>query len=309
MHATTRRPAAVRRGRLRLALLVLAVAAATAVGVAPAVQSALRDASPADPAAGPTVVYAQPASTGEPVAPLPDVPARAFAVYDATTRDFLASRGLDAEVPVASITKLMTAAVALAHGDLDEPIAVPPVETARGESVAGLRAGETLTRRQLLALLLIPSAGDAAEALAVTSGTSRAGFVERMNARARDLGLRHTHYVNPAGLDAAGQHSTARDTVLLAVRLMRSPTVRAIVRRTGARLHGRELPATNRLLDAGLGIDGVKTGHTDEAGWCIVVSAMHRGHRLMITVLGAPDEARRDEAVRGLLSWAQVADA
>jgi serine-type D-Ala-D-Ala carboxypeptidase (penicillin-binding protein 5/6) len=95
---------------------------------------------------------------------------------------------------------------------------------------------------------------------------------------------------------------------VLAARLMRSATVRTIVRRTEARLHGQVLPATNHLLGAGAGIDGVKTGHTDEAGWCIVVSAMHRGHRLVIAVLGAPDESQRDEAVRGLLSWAQAAD-
>lgn len=307
MHATMHRSAGRRRGRIRLALLVLALGVLTVVLVAPAVQGALRDAGTAEPP-GPAEVFARPTGSTEPAGPLPAVPARSFAVYDATSGKMLAGSGLDAEVPVASITKLMTASVVLAHGDLDEPIVVPPVETARGESVAGLEAGETLTRRQLLALLLIPSAGDAAEALAVTSGTSRAGFVERMNARASDFGLRHTHYVNPAGLDAAGQHSTARDTVLLAARMMRSATVRQIVRRTEARLHGRELAATNHLLDTGLGIDGVKTGHTDEAGWCIVVSAMQGGHRLVIAVLGAPDEAQRDEAVRGLLSWAQAAD-
>ena len=128
-----------------------------------------------------------------------------------------------------------------------------------------------------------------------------------MNARARALGLERTSYVNPTGLDAPGQHSTARDRCVLAARLMRSATVRTIVRRTGARLHGRELPATNHLLDTGLGIDGVKTGHTHGAGWCIVVSAMHAGHRLVIAVLGAPDESQRDKAVRGLLSWAQAA--
>jgi D-alanyl-D-alanine carboxypeptidase (penicillin-binding protein 5/6) len=297
----------VRRGRLRLALLVLVVGVLATVFVAPAVQSAMRDGGAADPA-GPAEVSG--GATGSAVAagPLPDVPARSFAVYDATTRKVLASRGLDEEVPVASITKLMTASLVLAHGGLDEPLAVPPVETARGESVAGLEAGETLTRRQLLALLLIPSAGDAAEALAVTTGTSRAGFVERMNARARAFGLRHTRYANPAGLDAPGQYSTARDTVVLAARMMRSATVRTIVRRTEARLHGRTLPATNHLLDTGLGIDGVKTGHTDGAGWCIVVSAMHRGHRLVIAVLGARDESPRDEAVRALLLWAQAAD-
>jgi D-alanyl-D-alanine carboxypeptidase len=280
------------------------------VFVAPTVESAMRDAGTAHPTglAGPAEGPGQAIGAADPAAPLTDVAARSFAVYDATSRKMLAGRGLDAEVPVASITKLMTASIALAHGGLDEPISVPPVETARGESVAGLEAGETLTRRQLLALLLIPSAGDAAEALAVTTGTSRAGFVERMNARANDFGLRHTRYVNPAGLDAAGQHSTARDTVLLAARMMRSATVRTIVRRTEARLHGRVLTATNHLLGTGLGIDGVKTGHTDDAGWCIVVSAMHGGHRLVIAVLGAPGESQRDEAVRGLLSWAQAAD-
>lgn len=306
MHVTTYRSSARRRGRIRLAALALAVGVVTAVFVAPAVQSAMRDGGTVEPA-GPAEVFAQPTGTADPVGPLPEVPARSFAVYDATSRKVLAGSGLDTELAVASITKLMTASVVLAHGGLDEPIVVPPVETARGESVAGLEAGETLTRRQLLALLLIPSAGDAAEALAVTSGTSRDGFVERMNARARSFGLDHTRYVNPAGLDAAGQHSTARDTVLLAARMMRSETVRTIVRRTEARLHGRELRATNHLLGTGLGIDGVKTGHTDEAGWCIVVSAMHRGHRIVIAVLGSPAEAQRDEAVRGLLSWTQAA--
>ena len=306
MRATTGRPRALRRVRVWPIAAALVAGILVGVVVAPAVQSAIRDGSDGA-VAGPAVVYGQPTATGSGDQPLPAVAARSFAVYDATAGRFLASRGLDVELPVASITKLMTASVVIAEGDLDRTVQIPALETARDELVAGLEAGEELTRRQLLALLLIPSAGDAAEALAATGGTTRGGFVDRMNARARTLGLRHTRYVNPVGLDAPGQHSTARDVVVLAARVMRSPTIRAIVRRTEARLHGRVLTATNRLLGTGFGIDGVKTGHTDEAGWCIVASVVHRGHRIVIAVLGAPGEALRDTGVRALLSWAQAA--
>jgi D-alanyl-D-alanine carboxypeptidase (penicillin-binding protein 5/6) len=152
--------------------------------------------------------------------------------------------------------------------------------------------------------MLIASAGDAASALATDVAGSPAAFVERMNRAAAGMGLDHTEFRNPTGLDAKGQHSSARDVTGLAFRLMQDSRVRAAVRRRQARLHDRTFAATNDLLGVYPGVDGVKTGHTDEAGWCIVASVRRGDRRIYVTVLGAPTRQARNAAARRLLDWA-----
>ncbi len=232
-----------------------------------------------------------------------DIPARAYIVVDDRDGVVLAGRGAHRRGAVASITKLMTAYVTLRALPPDAVARVPVSATRIGESTVGLRAGQRVPVRQLLAALLVPSGNDAARTLAVRVAGSETRFVQRMNAAARALRLRNTAYRTPFGLDRPGQWSTAADSVRLARILMDDARFRRIVRQRAVRVGGTRYANRNRLLGAYPGLDGVKTGHTDDAGWSLVASATQNGARLYVAALGAPTERARDRAVRRLLDW------
>jgi D-alanyl-D-alanine carboxypeptidase (penicillin-binding protein 5/6) len=124
-----------------------------------------------------------------------------------------------------------------------------------------------------------------------------------MNAEARRLGLRRTHYRTPYGLDTPGQYSSAGDVRRLAMLDMRNPVFRDLVRRPRGAIPGHAFISRNDLLTTYAGTDGVKTGHTAEAGWNLVASAERGGVRLYAVVLGSPTQARRDADVARLLDW------
>jgi D-alanyl-D-alanine carboxypeptidase (penicillin-binding protein 5/6) len=233
----------------------------------------------------------------------PDVAVPAYVVFDGASRRVLAVHNPDDRRPVGSIVKLMTAHVVLEAGNPGRRVSVPPIRLAEDETSVELRQGEVQRRDVLTRAMLIASAGDAASALAKDVAGTPTAFVARMNDAAREMDLDDTAFKNPNGLDAAGQYSSARDVTDLAIRLMRRPQVRATVSRGAARLHGRSFAATNDLLGVYRGADGVKTGHTDEAGWCIAASARRGGRRIFVTVLGAPTREARARAVRRLLDW------
>jgi D-alanyl-D-alanine carboxypeptidase (penicillin-binding protein 5/6) len=216
----------------------------------------------------------------------------------------LASRAADVQRPLASITKLMTVMVALEHARLDEVVTVSPQAASIGEASVDLRPGERMTVRDLAVAALVPSANDAATALAAYVGHgSVARFVEMMNAKARELGLTSTHFANPHGLDQAGHYSSARDvTTLLAVAL-RNPFIRTWSTRSRATIGGgRTLTSTDDLLGE-LPLVGAKTGHTDGAGWSQVAVAQGGGVRVTVSVLGAPSEQQRNSDLAALVTW------
>jgi len=158
--------------------------------------------------------------------------------------------------------------------------------------------------RDLLTAALVQSANDAAYALATYVGHgSVARFVRLMNQRAAKLGLRETHYARPDGLDAGGQHSSAHDIFELARLDMRKAVFRRIVRRRGGIVAGRQLYVWNDLLSTYPGTIGVKTGHTDRAGWCEVAAAERDGVTIYAVVLGSPSRARRNADLAALLDW------
>jgi serine-type D-Ala-D-Ala carboxypeptidase (penicillin-binding protein 5/6) len=235
----------------------------------------------------------------------PQVTGRSYLVENGATGEILFSHDAREQVPVASITKLMTVLLTLEHAHLTDVVTVGPVAADVGESSANLRAGERLTVRELLQAALIQSANDAADALAVYVGHgSESRFVSMMNARARQLGLRDTHFVRPDGLDAPGHVSSARDVTLLARVLMHRPAVRRIVRRRTATIAGGEtLHTWNDLLYSYPGLFGVKTGHTSAAGWSEVAAARRRGVTIYATLLGSPDRAVRNTDLVRLLDW------
>jgi serine-type D-Ala-D-Ala carboxypeptidase (penicillin-binding protein 5/6) len=234
----------------------------------------------------------------------PPVDADAFYVQNAGTGEVLAAQDERDRLPMASITKLMTAVVALEHASLDDVATVSRSTASIGESTINLRPGERVTLRDLITAALVQSANDAANAIAAHVGRgSVARFVAMMNARARQLGLTDTHFVNPDGLDAPGHVSSARDVTKLARVAMNKPFIRRTVRLVDTTAAGRRLHTWNDLLSSVPRVIGVKTGHTNGAGWSQVAAARSGGVTIYATLLGGETREGRNVDLARLLSW------
>lgn len=217
------------------------------------------------------------------------------------------SRRVNARRPVASTIKMLNALVVMEHGSLDETVTVPRAAARIKDGGVGLYAGQQITVRKLLELMLVLSANDAAETLAIHVGGSEAAFVQMMNAKAAALGLTRTHAVDPHGLSKR-ERSTASDLVILARNVMADPVLRDIVSRPRAsvrRRNGRVVTyrATNKLLGSYAGMEGVKTGYTIPAGFCLVAVARRGDVELVAVVLGAKSNAGRFAEMRRLLDY------
>jgi D-alanyl-D-alanine carboxypeptidase (penicillin-binding protein 5/6) len=249
-----------------------------------------------------------PASASTPAPPALSV--RAAALVVESTGQTLYGTQQDAELPIASTTKLMTALITLEHvSHLGEMFAAPNYYASSVDSQIGLRPGERMSVHDLLLALMLPSADDAAEDLAYNvGGGSVARFVGMMNARARQLGLTHTHYSTPIGLDTPGNYSSASDLVKLATyELEHNGFFRHIVSLPSATLDtGPVHYVVNRndlVAKYPWMINGVKTGHTSGAGYVLVGSATRNGMTLLSAVLGTSSEASRDANTLALLDY------
>ena len=234
----------------------------------------------------------------------PAVQARAYVVQSSVDGHTLAARAADDPRAMASITKLMTALVAVERRRLDDVVTVPRAAARVGESSLDLRAGQRVTVRDLLIGTLVPSANDAATALAIVAGGSVPRFVSLMNAKARTLGLIRTRYANPHGLDQPGHVSTARETAVLLREALRDPAIRRYASARRARLsNGRVVESTDNLIGTLRGFVAGKTGHTSLAGWSQVAFARAEGVGITAAVLGSPSEAQRDRDLAALLRF------
>jgi D-alanyl-D-alanine carboxypeptidase (penicillin-binding protein 5/6) len=251
------------------------------------------------------LALAGPASATTPRAP--SVRAPAAILVEPATGDIVYQRNAHQRRPIASTTKLMTALVTLERASLDDVMTTVPYHGLPAESVAGFRAGEKVTVRDLLRALLITSANDAAATLAQRVAGSRSAFVKRMNTRARQLELTDTHYDNPIGLDGPGNYSSATDLVKLTLILRRNAFFRAttdlprVTLKSGAR--PRTFANRNLLVRNVPAVNGVKTGHTNSAGYLLVGSASRSGVTVVSAVLGDPSEAARDSDSLNLLRY------
>lgn len=250
---------------------------------------------------------------GAPVASLgavrpaaPDVAMRAGLLVDGEGR-VLWARNADSRRAMASITKIMTAIVALENSRLTDTVRVPAAAIRVGESTSFLRTGDRLTMNELLEALLVKSGNDAAVAVALHVSGSNEAFVAKMNAKAAELGLADTHFANAHGLDEKDHHTSARDLGVLARYAMTKPAFRSIVgmKRVTIGLGDRKetLPNTNILIGNYDGISGIKTGFTSDAGYCVINSASRNGVELYAVVLGTASEAARFRDSRDLLDW------
>ncbi len=216
------------------------------------------------------------------------------------------SRHPDTQRRVASTIKMLNVLVVREHTGLNDTVTVS-AKAARTPDGVGLWKGERLTVRQLLLMTLVASANDAAEALAIHIGGTEANYVELMNAKAKALGLKHTLAYDPHGLGKK-EHSSARDLAVLARTVMADPVLRGIVAmRTVSvpRRHGKasKKVTTDRLLGHYAGIEGVKTGFTNPAGYCFVGAAKRNGVELVSVILGARSISERFSESRKLLDW------
>lgn len=247
---------------------------------------------------------ALPLPAGATATSAPPVQANAYLVVDARSGDVLASKNAHAHLPIASITKLMTVYLTLQRHRLSDIVTVDPRAARVGEESIELDAGERLTVRDLLEGALIQSANDAADALALADAPSFEAFAQQMNAAAEKLGLHDSHFVRPDGLDAPGEYSSAADVTKLARIVMRTRFVRDTVDRQVATIAGgRTLHTWDDLLTLFPATFGVKTGHTDDAGWCQVAAARGEGTTVYATLLGSPSRAQRNADLRSLLVW------
>jgi serine-type D-Ala-D-Ala carboxypeptidase (penicillin-binding protein 5/6) len=235
----------------------------------------------------------------------PPTSARAVLVANGKTGEILYERNADRRLPMASITKLMSALVTLEHAEPQDVVTVRGPAPSVGESSIDLAPGERLPVRDLLAAALIQSANDSAYALAAHVGEgSVARFVALMNEEADELGLDDTRYVRPDGLDTPGHYSSAEESFQLARRAMQEPLVRKLVRKRSHTIAGgRSLRTWNDLLATFPGLVGVKTGHTDLAGWSEVAAARRDGITVYAVILGSPSRARRNADLAELLEW------
>lgn len=237
----------------------------------------------------------------------PSVPARSAIVVDASSGDVAYAKDADARRPIASTTKLMTALLTLQDGGLSQSVTADRYQGSAAESRLPLLPGEHMTEADLLRALLLRSANDAAVTLATHEAGSVPSFVRRMNRRAQQLGLKNTHYENPIGLDDAGNYSSARDLAKLTLKLRHNRFFRRTVNAQKLTLrsgdHVRTIANRNTLLDGYPWVDGVKTGHTSQAGYCMVASGSKRGVRLVSVVLGTGSETERNASSVQLLNY------
>jgi D-alanyl-D-alanine carboxypeptidase (penicillin-binding protein 5/6) len=240
----------------------------------------------------------------------PHLSVRSAALIEMSTGQQLYGSDADEPVPIASATKLMTALITLEHvHHLGTMFTQPNYYSAPADSQIGLVPGERMSVHDLLLALMLPSADDAAEDLAFNVGHGSVDrFIGMMNAKARELRLRHTHYSTPIGLDTAGNYSSASDLVKLAsYDLTHSRYFARIVALPHAVLHSGNHPRyvvnRNDLVGRVPWIKGVKTGHTSGAGYVLVGAGTRGGMTLLSAVTGTSSESSRDDNTLVLLGW------
>jgi serine-type D-Ala-D-Ala carboxypeptidase (penicillin-binding protein 5/6) len=239
----------------------------------------------------------------------PAVPnAQAAIVIDGRDGEVMFAKRAGSRRQIASTTKLMTALLTLERTRPRQVIAAADYDAAPVESQIGLRSRERMRVSDLFEALMLESANDAAVTLAEGISGSRSAFVSDMNSRAAELGLDDTGYANPIGLDDPSNYSTAEDLATLAFVLMHRKRFARVVDLPAAELESGARPRVidnrNTLIAAYPFVNGVKTGHTSQAGYVLIGSARGRnGGRVISVVMGEPSEAARDADTMKLLRW------
>ena len=246
------------------------------------------------------------------------VKAKGAVLADAATGQVLWGRNVATELPMASITKVMTALLVLQSGDLGREIAVgKAAETYAwkyGGETAALHPGDVLTAAELLPALLLASGADAAYTLANAYGPGLSAFIARMNATAARMGMTHTHFASPDGLPyptETSTYSTPADLLTLGLAVMRYPAFRSVVDLQfyhlpkGRGHHQYWWDNTDDLIGSYSGAVGIKDGYTDDAGHCLLFEAVRGSRTLIGVVLDSPSSGvgAGAQAAEQMLNW------
>ncbi|WP_181873051.1 D-alanyl-D-alanine carboxypeptidase family protein [Fontibacillus phaseoli] len=245
-----------------------------------------------------SLLLALPITTGakEAAPEPPSTHAQAAALIDVTSGRILYSSHGDEELPIASLTKIMTAIVAIEHGKTDEKVKVSRNAFGKEGSSIYLHLGEEMSLENMLYGLMLRSGNDAATAIAEYVGGSEQGFVHLMNEKVKLLGLEHTAFQNPHGLDAKGHYSSANDLAKLTAYALHNPLFKEIVRTPSRKAPNPNDPwdyrwdNKNKMLRFYEGADGVKTGYTKTARRCLVSSATRNGQQLVAVTINDGDD-------------------
>jgi len=236
---------------------------------------------------------------------LDDLTLSASSVYaiDLSSMTVLYEKDSQKSLYPASTSKMMTALVALDTFSLEEKLIVGKEATISGNKLS-LKEGDLIPVKDLLAALLIFSANDSAYVLANNDDLGANNFIKKMNERALDLGLKQTHFVNPAGFDEDGQLSTARDLSIIARELLKHEQLKQLVATPYKQIVGQnwsyDLYNSNQLLGQIQGVSGVKTGTTELAGEVLVTLIERDDHQILITLMNSQD---RYQDTSKLIAW------
>ena len=297
------------RAVLVIALVVLVAAAVVVWRVLPLTDrsagvippSALTGVVPQTPGNGTGAVTSPLRAAGASTRALPGVHVAAGIVVDAGSGRVLWSHRSHAHRPIASLTKLMTALLS-ERGGINRHFVVTPAMTGETGYTIGLHAGSKVSVHDMLAAMLIASANDAADALAVRRSGSIAAFVGLMNHQSRRLHLSDTRFSNPSGIIDTGNHSSAWDVADLALRLLQQPPLRKLVRlKVYTPASGGDYVSRNQLLWTYPDAIGIKTGSTYLAGDCLAAAATRGGHTLIAVELGV--RGSEFAAASRMLNW------
>jgi D-alanyl-D-alanine carboxypeptidase (penicillin-binding protein 5/6) len=226
-------------------------------------------------------------------------------IYDTSSATKILSKNSDQKLPIASLTKLMTALVIMDSHKPNEVVTVTSLPALGAEDQKlSLVEGEEMTIGELLKATLIYSANDAANALAIYDSGSIEKFAVKMNEKAKQWGLNNSSFIEPSGLKS-GNKSSADDLVVLASILSNNQTFRDITSTANSRVANQagkiyNITTTNKILGTG-GVVGMKTGFTLDAGQCLVTAAERNGHRIITVVLNSPD---RFQESKNMIEWA-----
>lgn len=233
---------------------------------------------------------------------VPQIQAASALSYDLTTGQVLFDKNSSEKLPMASLTKVMTAIVALDNLKPEDIIEIDKRSASIGENSMGISVGEKLTVEDLMYGLFLMSGNDAAEALAHASPFGRENFVFQMNKKAEELGLSDTRFTNPSGLQGDGkQYSTAMDLLVITKHALENPLIAEVAKTPYHFIpyteshKGFELYNETNLLTTYPGVKGFKTGYTYEAGLCLITYLEYNGHKVIAVILNSP--SRREEMI------------
>lgn len=241
-----------------------------------------------------------------------DSDAKSMILIEASTGKVLYENNADEALPPASVTKIMTLllvmeAVERGQIKLTDPVSVSEAAAAMGGSQVYLKVGEQLTVEEMIKCVVIASANDAALALAELVAGSEESFVALMNNRAKELGMKNTNFENTNGLDDTTTNHviSARDIAIMSAELMEHSTILkyTIIWQDSIRNGAFVLTNTNRLIRFYPGANGLKTGSTAKAGFCISAAAKRDGMQLIAVVMGSSTRDSRNETAKQMLNW------